>query len=233
MFNRRQFLGAGAAGAAFVSSTAWGQTSNMGLPEAAIMDSATTQTPVRPTSGPDYTPVVTLNGWTLPHRMNNGVKEFHLVAEPVEREMAEGMTAYLWGYNGQSPGPTIEAVEGDRVRIFVTNKLPAIAPVMKAPIGCMMLEPAHIATKPAKAPLCTKPGSFRPASSAARMPPHIAISELMATNPDSARRFCALMTLKPNQPMHRNHEPIASQGIEDGGGLIGRERSYRPMRGPS
>ncbi len=56
--------------------------------------------------------------------MNNGVKEFHLVAEPVEREMAEGMTAYLWGYNGQSPGPTIEAVEGDRVRIFVTNKLP-------------------------------------------------------------------------------------------------------------
>ena len=82
------------------------------------------QPPLFPTSGPDYQPVVTLNGWTLPHRMNNGVKEFHLVAEPVEREMAPGMTAYLWGYNGQSPGPTIEAVEGDRVRIFVTNKLP-------------------------------------------------------------------------------------------------------------
>jgi hypothetical protein len=30
----------------------------------------------------------------------------------------------LWGYNGQSPGPTIEVVEGDRLRIFVTNKLP-------------------------------------------------------------------------------------------------------------
>ncbi|WP_439498852.1 multicopper oxidase family protein [Bosea sp. (in: a-proteobacteria)] len=124
MFNRRQFLGAGAAGAALVSSTAWAQTSNMGLPEAAVMDSAATQFPVRPTTGPDYTPVVTLNGWTLPYRMNNGVKEFHLIAEPVEREMAEGMTAYLWGYNGQSPGPTIEAVEGDKVRIFVTNKLP-------------------------------------------------------------------------------------------------------------
>ncbi|MBP2558668.1 FtsP/CotA-like multicopper oxidase with cupredoxin domain [Neorhizobium galegae] len=124
MFNRRQLLGAGAAGAALVSSQAWGQTSNMGLPEAAVMGTAATQTPVRPSTGPDYNPVVTLNGWTLPFRMNNGVKEFHLVAEPVEREMAEGMTAYLWGYNGQSPGPTIEAVEGDRVRIFVTNKLP-------------------------------------------------------------------------------------------------------------
>jgi FtsP/CotA-like multicopper oxidase with cupredoxin domain len=47
--------------------------------------------------------VVTLNGWTLPWRMNKGVKEFHLVAEPVVREMAPGMKAHLWGYNGQSP----------------------------------------------------------------------------------------------------------------------------------
>jgi FtsP/CotA-like multicopper oxidase with cupredoxin domain len=38
--------------------------------------------------------------------------------------MADGMVARLWGYNGQSTGPTIEAVEGDRVRIFVTNRLP-------------------------------------------------------------------------------------------------------------
>ena len=80
--------------------------------------------PLVPASGRPYNPVVTLNGWTLPWRMNNGVKEFHLVAEPVVREMAPGMKAHLWGYNGQSPGPTIEVVEGDRVRIFVTNKLP-------------------------------------------------------------------------------------------------------------
>jgi FtsP/CotA-like multicopper oxidase with cupredoxin domain len=40
------------------------------------------------------------------------------------REIAPGMKANLWGYNGQSPGPTIEVVEGDRVRIFVTNRLP-------------------------------------------------------------------------------------------------------------
>ncbi len=77
-----------------------------------------------PQTGRPYNPVVTLNGWTLPWRMNDGVKEFHLVAEPVVREMAPGFKAHLWGYNGQSPGPTIEVVEGDRVRIFVTNKLP-------------------------------------------------------------------------------------------------------------
>ena len=82
------------------------------------------QPPLVPSSGPDYQPVVTLNGWTLPWRMNGDWKEFHLVAEPVVREIAPGMKAHLWGYNGQSPGPTIEAVEGDKVRIFVTNKLP-------------------------------------------------------------------------------------------------------------
>ncbi len=70
-----------------------------------------------------YRPVRTLNGWTLPFRMNGGVKEFHLVAEEVEHEFAPGSRAKCWGYNGSTPGPTIEAVEGDRVRIFVTNHL--------------------------------------------------------------------------------------------------------------
>ncbi|HEX4459744.1 MAG TPA: copper oxidase, partial [Polyangia bacterium] len=71
-----------------------------------------------------YTPVVTPNGATLPWKLVNGVKEFHLIAEPVEREFAPGMTIHCWGYNGLTPGPTIEAVEGDRVRILVTNRLP-------------------------------------------------------------------------------------------------------------
>jgi FtsP/CotA-like multicopper oxidase with cupredoxin domain len=67
--------------------------------------------------------VRTLNGWTLPYRMNNGVKEFHLVAEEIEHEFAPGSKAICWGYNGSTPGPTIEATEGDRVRIYVTNRL--------------------------------------------------------------------------------------------------------------
>jgi manganese oxidase len=71
-----------------------------------------------------YTPVVMPNGSTLPFTMKGGVKEFRLTAEPVKREFAPGMVVNTWGYNGQTPGPVIEAVEGDRVRIYVTNKLP-------------------------------------------------------------------------------------------------------------
>jgi FtsP/CotA-like multicopper oxidase with cupredoxin domain len=94
------------------------------LPEIVSHDSAVMRMPPPPPNGAHFQPVATLNGWSLPWRMRNGVKEFHLVAEPVVREIAAGMHANLWGYNGQSPGPTIEVVEGDRVRMFVTNRLP-------------------------------------------------------------------------------------------------------------
>lgn len=73
---------------------------------------------------PDYTPVVTPNGSTLPFEMDHGVKVFRLSVEVIKHEIAPGMVVNAWGYNGQTPGPTIEAVEGDRVRILVTNKLP-------------------------------------------------------------------------------------------------------------
>ena len=122
MSTRRNFLrasGGALFGAALVSRAAMGA-----VPEAPIQTKADTQPPLAPATGQPYNPVVTLNGWSLPWRMNNGWKEFHLIAEPVRRQLAPGMTANLWGYNGQSPGPTIECVEGDKMRIFVTNKLP-------------------------------------------------------------------------------------------------------------
>ena len=122
MTNRRDFLrtsSAVAMGAALVSSV-----QAAGLPEAPMQTSPGMQPPLLPPNGRPYQPVATLNGWTLPWRMKDGVKEFHLVAEPVIREIAPGMKANMWGYNGQSPGPTIEVVEGDKVRLFVTNKLP-------------------------------------------------------------------------------------------------------------
>ena len=57
--------------------------------------------------------------------MIDGVKVFHLIAEPIEWEVAPGFTIRAWGYNGSVPGPLIEVAEGDKVRIYVTNKLPA------------------------------------------------------------------------------------------------------------
>ncbi len=83
-----------------------------------------TPPPNPPGAGDRYTSVVTLNGSRLPWAMDGDVKVFRLTAEPVKREFAPGMVVNCWGYNGQTPGPTIEAVEGDRVRILVSNKLP-------------------------------------------------------------------------------------------------------------
>lgn len=70
-----------------------------------------------------YTPVITPNVRSLPWTMEGEVKVFHLIAEPIRREFAPGFWVNCWGYNGSSPGPTIEAMEGDRVRILVTNHL--------------------------------------------------------------------------------------------------------------
>src|SRR3954462_6741466 len=122
MTNRRSFFRA--AGAVALGATAVTRAGAASLPEAVIQTGALTLPPPSPPNGRPYNPVVTLNGWSLPWRMKDGVKEFHLVVEPVVREFAPGMNVNMWGFNGSSPGPTIEAVEGDRVRIFVTNKLP-------------------------------------------------------------------------------------------------------------
>jgi hypothetical protein len=94
MFSRRGFLETAALmGATAVS----GRAQAAGIPEAPTRDSAAMQPPQHPASGPDYRPVVTLNGWSLPWRMNGDWKEFHLVAEPVVREFAPGMKVNLWG----------------------------------------------------------------------------------------------------------------------------------------
>ncbi len=122
--NRRSFLLSSASAGVAVAAASVSKVAMAALPEPVLQTTPDTMPPLVPNTGRNYNPVVTLNGWTLPWRMNAGVKEFHLVAEPVVRQMAPGFKAHLWGYNGQSPGPTIEVVEGDRVRIFVTNKLP-------------------------------------------------------------------------------------------------------------
>jgi len=75
--------------------------------------------------GRDYRPVFTPDVRTLPYELVDGAKVMHLIAEPLEHRVANRLTARVWGFNGSSPGPTIEVMQHDRVRIYVTNNLPA------------------------------------------------------------------------------------------------------------
>jgi len=68
--------------------------------------------------------VVTPDLPSLPHTLENGVKVFHLTAEPVKRRIVPFKTMDVWGYNGTSPGPAIQVNQGDRVRIVFENRLP-------------------------------------------------------------------------------------------------------------
>ena len=142
--NRRQLIGSAAAfaGAAVLNrSTALAQAAEHAghadgkmkagdgkIPQPAWMRDPH---PVPGEPGRHYTPTVTLNGSTLPWKVVDGVKIMHIVAEEVWHEFVpktannEALRAMCWGYNGQVHGPTIECVEGDRLRIYVTNKLPA------------------------------------------------------------------------------------------------------------
>src|SRR5258708_8925692 len=119
MLSRRNLLGATAvlAGANAIS----GRIQAAGIPEAPTTSTNAMQPPLFPSSGPDYQPVVTLNGWTLPWRMNGDWKEFHLVADPVLREFAPGMNAHLWGYNGQSPPPPLVPLALSTSPLFATT----------------------------------------------------------------------------------------------------------------
>jgi FtsP/CotA-like multicopper oxidase with cupredoxin domain len=101
MSNRRKF---------FRNALAWG-TTMMAAPK---LNSAEGSPPMVQT--PDVP--------NLSHTMDNGVKVFHLIAEPVTRKISPFKTIMAWGYNGSVPGPTIQVIQGDRVRIILENRLP-------------------------------------------------------------------------------------------------------------
>ncbi len=101
-----------------------------------------------PLMGKQTGEVHTLNVPPLGYEMDGGVKVFTIIAQPVKRFFTEGRMpdesiikasnrftggmhhmnlpkeVKLWGYNGSTPGPTIEAVEGDRIRVIMKNELP-------------------------------------------------------------------------------------------------------------
>ncbi len=129
-FTRRQLLqGGGLAVAALAGSTAPAVAAGSTLPASAPHPLESFPDPLAPAARKaGQAPVTTLNGRSLPARWRDGAREFHLVAEEIEHDFAPGQASSTrikaWGYNGTTPGPTLEAVEGERVRIYLTNRLP-------------------------------------------------------------------------------------------------------------
>ena len=77
--------------AALVGAGAVSRVGAASLPELVTMDGAATQAPLLPSNGRPYNPVVTLNGWSLHWRTNNGVKEFRLESRWPEVTMKFGV----------------------------------------------------------------------------------------------------------------------------------------------
>ena len=129
-FTRRQLLqGGGLAVATLAGSTAPAVAASSSLPKSAPHPLENFPDPLAPAARKaGQAPVTTLNGRSLPARWRDGAREFHLVAEEIEHDFAPGQAGSTrikaWGYNGTTPGPTLEAVEGERVRIYLTNRLP-------------------------------------------------------------------------------------------------------------
>lgn len=59
----------------------------------------------------------------LPYIERNNVKYFELVAQPIKKEILPGIFMNAWGYNGNTPGPTILVYPNDNVWIRVYNFL--------------------------------------------------------------------------------------------------------------
>ena len=53
--------------------------------------------------------------------VRDGVREWELVADEKEIEVAPGVKYAAWAYNGRVPGPTLRAHEGERLRIRFVN----------------------------------------------------------------------------------------------------------------
>ena len=117
---------AGSAAIAGLHATAAEAAVPLGLPVQAALGSFDPRARAPGMPNRDYMPVVVPNGTKCPWKIVNGVKVFHLVAEEFEHEFAPGLKATCWGYNKQVNGPVLEMVEGDHVRIYLTNRL--IAP---------------------------------------------------------------------------------------------------------
>lgn len=124
MTSRRNFLSASAAavgGASLLAPNSANAGTNVQQWESSYSGGPLDTDPLPPAT--DYKAVTVPDGAALPYKIVDGVKVFHLIAEEIQHEVVKGVTATFWSYNGRLTSTVIEAVEGERVRIYVTNKL--------------------------------------------------------------------------------------------------------------
>ncbi len=149
--DRRRFLlgGAGLA-AGLVAESAAAQDKkdgpHTGHVKAGAANDRGKMTPGRRLASDPPVPVETPDSTKLKWVMKNGAKEFHLYAQVMKREFLPDQFFDVWSYGaepgpkgatsmpgmpgmakekeGSMPGPMIEVVEGDKVRIVVHNELP-------------------------------------------------------------------------------------------------------------
>ncbi|HXG90492.1 MAG TPA: copper oxidase [Vicinamibacterales bacterium] len=119
--SRRNFL-RGLASAAGVATAATAQAQHV-HPVTAVAAPASMRR-VDPGTGGRVVPVVTPDVPDMPWRMEGNVKVFDIEVGHVRTEFIPGRVVDAWGFNGSVPGPTIQVIEGDRVRLNVVNKLP-------------------------------------------------------------------------------------------------------------
>jgi FtsP/CotA-like multicopper oxidase with cupredoxin domain len=131
--SRRLFLRglASVAGAAGAATAASAQHEGHTVPATPVAPAGARSgriTPVAAIGGEQILPgvaqVVTPDVPKMPWRMENGVKVFNINVGHVRTEFVPGRIVDAWGFNESIPGPAIEVIEGDRVRLIVENRLP-------------------------------------------------------------------------------------------------------------
>ena len=101
--------------------------------------------------------------------VSGGVREWEIVAEDREIEVAPGVKYAAWTYNGRVPGPTLRAREGERLRISFRNAshhphtihLHGIHPAEMdgvPGVGAGLIEPGKSTVDPTNEPTTRKTG---------------------------------------------------------------------------
>ncbi len=123
--SRRSFLrGLASAAGVATAAPAYAQHVHQEPPRPASRSAPPPRTIPAGSLGAGVVPVMTPDVPDMAWRVEDGVKVFDIEVGHVRTEFIPGRIVDAWGFNGNVPGPTIQANEGDRVRLNVVNKLP-------------------------------------------------------------------------------------------------------------